>query len=101
MQQITVLHVKYQVLAINDPRGYQGMGNTHAFFILHDGRVMGTGWAGSGSLGSGNTTAVNIPTIISGLTNICMVACGYNDTFAVDTSGNAFHTGKAQIAYPL
>ena len=80
-------------IAINDARGYQGMGNTHAFFILHDGRVMACGWAGSGSLGSGNTTAVNIPTIISGLTNICMVACGYNDTFAVDTSGNAFHTG--------
>ncbi len=81
-------------IIINDARGYQGMGNTHAFFILHDGRVMATGWAGSGSLGNGSTTNVNVPIIISGLTNIVMISAGYNDTYAVDSSGNAYHTGS-------
>lgn len=80
-------------IVVNDARGYQGYGNTHAFFILHDGRVMACGWGGSGSHGLGNTNAFSTPTIVSGLTNIVMMSAGYDSTYAVDSSGNAFHTG--------
>lgn len=80
-------------IVVNDARGYQGYGNTHAFFIMHDGRVMVTGYGGSGSHGLGNTSNVNEPTVVPGLSNIVMMSAGYDMTYAVDSSGNAFHTG--------
>ena len=81
-------------VATNDAGGYQGMGNTHYFFITHDGRVFVCGWGGSGSHGLGNTTNTNVPTRITGLSNIVSISAGYSDTYFLDSSGNAYHTGS-------
>ena len=80
-------------IATNDARGYQGMGNTAYMAITHDGRVFDWGWNGNGRGGHGDTTNRTKPTLVSGLTNIKQLSLGYNDTFAVDSSGNAYHSG--------
>ncbi len=80
-------------IATNDARGYQGMGNTGYMAITHDGRVFSWGWNGSGRGGHGDTTNRTVPTLVSGLSNITQISLGYNDSYAVNSSGQGFHTG--------
>lgn len=80
-------------IATNDARGYQGMGNTGYMAITHDGRVFSWGWNGNGRGGHGDTTNRTVPTLVSGLTNIVQLSLGYNDSYAVDSLGRAYHTG--------
>ncbi len=74
--------------------GYQWHTNTKIFAILHDGRVMAWGDNSQGQLGIGSTTDQTKPVIVSALTNIKQISGGVYDTWALDNSGNVFHTGN-------
>ena len=81
-------------LAVNIYGGYQFSSVNRVYAILHDGRVMAWGYNPTGELGNGTTANQTIPVILTSLSNIKQISAGIRDTWALDSSGNIFHTGS-------
>ena len=71
-----------------------GAGSHHSIALLADDRVLGWGHNDKGQLGAAVHIDYTVPAPIAELQDICAVAAGYNNTIAIDHSGNVHFLGE-------
>jgi len=69
-------------------------GHAHSMAICEDGNVWTWGHGGSGRLGHGNTTGVNVPTVVAGLSDITAIAAGGEHSMALGADGRVWAWGR-------
>jgi len=70
-------------------------GSSHSLALLNDGTVYGFGGNYYGQLGLGNNTSIiNTPTLISGMSNVKQISCGTNHSLALLTDGTVKSFGR-------
>ncbi len=65
-----------------------------SYFLCNDGTVYCCGYNAYGQLGLGDTDDRNVPTQITGLSNITAIACGIGHVLFLDGTGNVYGCGK-------
>ena len=74
--------------------GYQGMGGSQKWYLIDENnRLFVFGNGGSGALGSGSTSNVTKPQLISAPGSIVSISAGYRSAHLIDTNGAVWSSG--------
>lgn len=80
----------------NETGGTTGIdgGDNFTAVLMYDGTVWTFGADGSGQLGNGAGDATNVPMQVTGLSNVCQIACGQLHCLALQTGGRIKSWGE-------